>query len=116
MNEQLLTTRQVGELLGSYGIMQTLRHCLEAGVRWGDMDRNPAKRAGPNPPPPTRGVQTFTLEEIGKVAIELGRVYGPMIRFAAATGMRPEEWAALERQDVDRAAGVAHVARTHVEG
>ncbi len=30
--------------------------------------------------------------------------------------MRPEEWAALERQDVDRARGVARVVRTHVEG
>jgi integrase len=99
-----------------YGIMQALRQCLEAGVRWGDMDRNPAKLVGSNPPPPPRGVQTFTLEEIGKVATELGRVYGPMIRFAAGTGMRPEEWSALERQDVDRAAGVVHVARTHVEG
>jgi integrase len=99
-----------------YGIMQALRQCLEAGVRWGDMERNPAKLAGPNPPPPPRGVQTFTLEEIGKVATELGRVYGPMIRFAAITGMRPEEWAALERHDLDKAAGVVHVARTHVEG
>lgn len=71
-----------------YGIMQALRQCLEAGVRWGDMDRNPAKLVGANPPPPPRGVQTFTIEEIDKIATELGRVYGPMIRFAAATGMR----------------------------
>ena len=99
-----------------YGVMQALRQALEAGVRWGDMEKNPAKLAGSNPPPPPRGVQTFTLEEIGKIATELGRVYGPMIRFAAATGMRPEEWAAIERQDVDRGAGVVHVARTHVEG
>jgi integrase len=99
-----------------YGIMQALRQCLEAGVRWGDMDRNPAKLAGSNPPPPPRGVQTFTLDELAKIATELGKVYGPMIRFASATGMRPEEWAALERQDIDRTAGVAHVARTHVEG
>jgi len=99
-----------------YGIMQALRQALEAGVRWGDLDRNPAKLAGTNPPPPPRGVQTFTLAEVDKIGAELGPVYGPMIRFAAATGMRPEEWAALERQDVDRAAGVVRVARTHVEG
>lgn len=30
--------------------------------------------------------------------------------------MPPARWAALERQDVNRAAGVAHVVRTHVEG
>jgi hypothetical protein len=33
----------------------------------------------------------FTLDEIHNIAVELGPVYGPMIRFAAATGMRPEE-------------------------
>ena len=99
-----------------YGIMQALRQCLEAAIRWGDMDRNPAKLVGSNPPPPPRGVQTFTLGELDKIATELGKVYGPMIRFAAATGMRPEEWAALERQDVNKAAGVVYVARTHVEG
>jgi integrase len=99
-----------------YGVMQALRQTLEAAVRWGDMEQNPAKLAGANPPPPPRGVQTFTPEEIAKVAVELGPAYGPMIRFAAATGMRPEEWVAIERQDVDRQAGVVHIARTHVEG
>jgi integrase len=98
-----------------YGIMQALRQALEAGVRWDDMNQNPAKLAGRNPPPP-RGVQTLTAEEIDRVATELGPVYDPMIRFAAATGMRPEECIALERQDVDRAGRVARVARTHVEG
>jgi hypothetical protein len=38
-----------------YGIMQALRQALEAAVRWGDMDRNPAKLAGKNPPPHHRG-------------------------------------------------------------
>lgn len=110
-----------------YGIVQALRQALETAVRWGDLDKNPAKLAGANPPPPPRGVQTFTLAEIEAIAMELepeingqpGRwfpPYGPMIRFAAATGMRPEEWTALERQDIDRRAGVVRVARTHVEG
>jgi integrase len=99
-----------------YGIVQALRQALDAAVRWGDLDRNPAKLAGANPPPPPRGIQTFALGEIDAVAVELGAIYGPMIRFAAATGMRPEEWCALERQDIDQAAGVARVVRTHVEG
>jgi len=42
-----------------HGIMQAFRQTLEAAVRWGDMDANPAKLAGKNPPPPPRGVQTF---------------------------------------------------------
>lgn len=114
----------------AYGIMGAFRQCLDAAVRWGDMSKNPAKLAGANPPPPPRGVQTFTLAEIDLIAAELepevseelsrrGIVpppYGPMIRFAAATGMRPEEFVAIERQDIDRKAGVVRVARTHVEG
>src|SRR5262249_37256507 len=38
--------------------------------------------------------------------------YAPLPTFAAATGLRPEEWQALERADVDRRAGVVNVRRT----
>jgi integrase len=112
----------------AYGIVTAFRQVCEVAIRWDDMDRNPVELAGANPPPPPRGVQTFTLAEVDKIAAELdpetgnGALpvwpppYGPMIRFAAATGMRPEEWCALERQDIDRRACVVRVARTHVEG
>jgi len=39
-----------------------------------------------------------------------------MIMFAAATGLRPSELFALERGDVDRAAGVVHVRRAYANG
>jgi integrase len=39
-----------------------------------------------------------------------------MVLFAAATGMRPDEWIALERRDVDRAGRVAYVHRSFSKG
>jgi integrase len=58
----------------------------------------------------------FTLAEIDAIAAELGTVYGPLVRFAAATGLRPQEWAALERRDVDRPGRVVNVRRTVADG
>lgn len=42
--------------------------------------------------------------------------YGPMILFAAATGLRPAEWIALERRDVDRDGRVVYVRRAFTKG
>jgi integrase len=85
-----------------YGIVQALRQTLEAAVRWGYMDRNPAKLAGPNRQPSSRPVRAFTVAEVEAIAAELSPMYQPLPAFAAATGLRPEEWQALERRDVDR--------------
>lgn len=43
-------------------------------------------------------------------------MYQPLPIFTAATGLRPEEWQALKRRDVDRSAGVLHVRRTVSSG
>jgi integrase len=95
-----------------YGIVQALRQTLAAAVRWDYMSRNPAKLAGRNPEPAPRPVRAYTLAEVEAIAAELSVGYEPLPSFAAATGLRPEEWAALERRDVDRAAGLATVQRT----
>ena len=95
-----------------YGIVQALRQALEAAVRWGYIGRNPAKLAGPNRQPLPRPVRAFTLLELDGIAEELSAIYQPLPAFAAATGLRPEEWAALERRDVDRNAGYVSVRRT----
>jgi integrase len=50
------------------------------------------------------------------IAAELSGCYRPLPTFAAATGLRPEEWQALERRDVDRRARVANVLRTVSDG
>ena len=95
-----------------YGIVQALRQTLAAAVRWDYMRRNPAKLAGRNPEPSPRTIRAYTLAELDALAAELSRPYRPLPAFAAATGLRPEEWLALERRDVDRHAGILSVRRT----
>ena len=50
------------------------------------------------------------------VAAKLGPIYGPMVVFAAATGLRPSELFALEQRDIDRALGVVYVRRAYANG
>ncbi|HEX8084517.1 MAG TPA: site-specific integrase [Solirubrobacteraceae bacterium] len=57
-----------------------------------------------------------TWADIETLATALGPRYGPMVIFAAATGLRPGEWIALEQRDIDREAGVAYVRRAFING
>ena len=85
-------------------------------MRWGYMGRNPAKLAGPNRQPPPRPVRPFDRAELDAIAAELAPSYRPLPIFAAATGLRPEEWQALERRDVDRHDRILNVRRTLSSG
>jgi integrase len=96
--------------------VQALRQTLAAACRWDYMTRNPAKLAGRNPEPPPRPIRAYTLAELDALAAELSRQYQPLPAFAAATGLRPEEWAALERRDLDRRAKIVNVRRTVSDG
>jgi integrase len=49
--------------------------------------------------------------QLEALAAELGPRYGPMVLFAAATGLRPGEWIALERRDIDLDNRLVHVRR-----
>lgn len=46
-----------------------------------------------------------------RLLLELGPADGPIVAFAAATGLRPQEWLALERRDVIRDRRVLRVER-----
>jgi integrase len=93
-----------------------VRQVLDAAVRWGYMGVNPAKVAGRIPKPAPRPVRAFTRDELEAIAAELSPAFRPLPAFAAATGLRPEEWQALERRDVDRGARVLEVRRTVSSG
>lgn len=99
-----------------YPAMRTLRQCLDAAVRWGYMDDNPAKKAGTNPQPPPRPVRVYTPAELEEIAVNLSAAYRELPHFAAATGLRPEEWIPLERRDIDKQAGVLNIRRTISDG
>jgi integrase len=77
--------------------------CFNRAVAWKIIDSNPAKAGVDNPRwqhPEKRPFESWT--EINAVADHLGAFYGPMVVFAAATGLRPGEWIALEHRDLDR--------------
>lgn len=63
-----------------------------------------------------RKIELFRSDELDAVAEALGPRHGPMVIFAAATGLRPGEWIALEHRDIDRDARVAYVHRAFTNG
>jgi integrase len=96
---------------------QALRQVLNRAVAWKLIEENPAKRRVPNPGRRCREQRPFdSWEQIGSLAEWLGPTFGPMVVFAAATGLRPSELFALEHGDVDRRAGVVHVRRAYANG
>ncbi len=96
---------------------QALRQVLGRAVAWRIIDVNPATVGLENPQRRRKEMRPFeSWAEVESVAARLGPVYGPMIVFAAATGLRPGEWIALERRDVDRGARVVHVRRSFSYG
>jgi integrase len=100
----------------AHDVMRALRQTLAAGVRYGYLTSNPAVAAGDNPAPRPRAVRAYTLAELDALEAELGATYGPIVPLAAATGLRPLEWARLERRDVDRARRVLTVRGTKTAG
>ena len=96
---------------------QALRQVLARALLWGMIDVNPAKRGVDNPQPRRREQRPFeSWAELDAIAANLAPRYRPMVIFAAATGLRPAEWLALERRDVDCEARVVYVRRSFTKG
>ena len=96
---------------------QALRQVLQRAVVWGLLDINPAKLGVENPQRRSTEKRPFeSWDDVEAVAARLRGGLGPMVIFAAATGLRPGEWVALERRDIDRDARVAYVRRSFGKG
>src|SRR5437764_1022697 len=96
---------------------QALRQVLHRTVAWGMIDLNPAKVGVDNPV--RRRTEQHPFEswaELEALATAIGPRYGPTVLFAAATGLRPAEWIALEKRDLDREERVVYVRRSFTHG
>jgi integrase len=81
------------------------------------IDLNPAKNGVNNPRRRRTEKRPFeSWAQLEAVATHLGPQMGPTVIFAAAIGLRPGEWIALERRDVDLAEGVVYVRRAFRNG
>jgi integrase len=105
-----------------YRLTSAMRQALGAGVRWRYLRCNPAVDAGRNPQPRAEELLPFTREEIDALDAELGIDsdrgvgYGPLVVFAAETGLRTAEWVGLERRDIDKQARSVAVQRRVADG
>lgn len=96
---------------------QALRQVLHRAVEWKMVETNPATDGVENPVRRLKEQRPFeSWKELEAIAKVLGPRYGPMILFAAATGMRPAEWVALEKRDIDREGRVAYIRRSFTKG
>jgi integrase len=98
-------------------ILDALRQVLNQAVEWGYLARNPARPAAVRGPRQTRpDIRPFqSWSQVEAVAEQAGD-YGALIRFAFATGLRPEEWSALTWADVDFEARTVAVNKVWTKG
>lgn len=104
----------------AWHIHKAFRQVLNYAVLAGYLSANVARQI-PNPEPKRRELPVFeNPAELDAIADALQPAYAAIPIFVSETGLRPEEWIALERKDLelDREAGigVCHVRRVYTDG
>ena len=100
----------------AWAIHKCLRQVLHYAVRVKIVDENVAVLV-PNPERKRREIPTFeSVSELEAIGEELEAKFAPIPVLVGLTGLRPEEWLALEHRDIDRKAGVVHVRRPAAPG
>jgi integrase len=99
-----------------YKATRALRQVLAAAVRWRYMAHNPAVAAGSNPQPRSDEVRPFARDELARLVEEMALQDAALVVFAAETGLRTNEWMAVERRDIDRVNPAVAVARRFARG
>ena len=95
---------------------RAVKQVLAQAERWEWLEKSPARHIA-NPKPKAPEITPFaSWEEIEVITEELHPRFAAIPIFAVGTGLRPEEWIALERRDVDRTEGVVHVRRVYSQG
>ena len=99
------------------GIHQALKQTLRFAVDAGLLVENPASKVT-NPAARREEIKPFgSWQEIDALAQELDPRHRAIPILVAGTGLRPQEWIALERSDIERGESpVVHVRRTFTNG
>lgn len=99
-----------------YKATKAMRQVLAAAVRWGYLTKNPAVDAGANPQPRGEEVKPPSREERDRIMQEMSSADAALVLFVSETGLRTNEWMAVERRDIDRLNPAVAVARRFSRG
>jgi integrase len=96
-------------------VFQAFRQVLKQAVAWHWIETNPTDGI-PNPQRKRPEVTPLPWQHALLLSDEITRIYRAVPIVGCGTGLRPEEWLALERRDVDLDAMVIHVRRVYSSG
>jgi integrase len=97
-----------------YGRTVAVKQVLNAAVLSGALKESPARHLK-NPRPQPGLINPFeAIDEVERIAAELPVLFRAVPVFVCMTGLRPEEWAALERSDIRD--GSVYVNKRFTEG